>query len=40
MPLNRNAPRDSLAETYEAMRLVTHAKYDGVTLDDYEEAEA
>lgn len=35
MPLNRNASRDSLAETYAAMRIVTRAQYDGVTLDDY-----
>jgi len=36
MPLNENAPRDkSLEEMYKAMRLFTHADYDGVTLDDY-----
>jgi len=35
MPLNRNAPRDSMPETYDAMRMVTRAQYDGVTVDDY-----
>jgi len=35
MPLNRNAPRDGMEQTYAAMRICTPAKYDGVSLDDY-----
>lgn len=37
MPLHRDAParRGSLAETYDAMILVTHARYEGIELDDY-----
>lgn len=35
MPLNRDAPRDGMEQTYAAMKICTTAKYDGVTLDDY-----
>lgn len=35
MALARDAPRDSMPETYEAMRLFSSGTYDGTTLDDY-----